>query len=654
MDSSTSRNFKEDNNARINMETLPAELLAGIFSEFEIHDAARASGISRKIYAVVQEIWRRRTLRHFLVDTAEGNIEDISNWINEFRERSRVYMNLTPELTRLHYLTKEGRISEVMENIDLPLKDILQMDNKQNSLLSLAKRRNNQRLLDFYYQCALRYFRHKTQDDAIHTRKRDTEGNTILHWAILCAQPLDTINALIIQGCNVNAKNSMGDTSLITAVHCRQIAVVQHLLEHHVDIDCKDCTAQSAAYIAADTGQLGILRILANAGADLNAPSFMHGEPIRAAAIKGDVNTVEFLLDQGANIEADYHSSTPLLLAVENDHRKLAEILLRRGANINEFDMYGRSAIHLAADQGNLGMLSTLLKHGATVDARDADQKTPLHHAVEAQSISLVKFLISNGANPSAADRTEHVTALHLAAKLDNPEIMKILLGECVKVNAAMTNGSTPLFVAAYYGKAENVDLLLKKKANIALAKNNPHRLSLLYVATMNGHLNVVNILLKQGVDINETCLYGRTALYAAVKRGHLAVARRLLAQGANPDIANTSGRSPLHIAAKRPDAEMTRLLLAYNANPDTELIRSGLTPMALAQRHGNEDVANIIANEINTRNLNAQLAAELEASSVTLSHTPQPRRHSLFELFNRERNMNTNHRNSNTLALKR
>jgi ankyrin repeat protein len=654
MDSSTSRNLKEDSNAHINMGTLPAEMLVEIFSEFEIHQAAKASGISRKIYAVVQDIWRRRTLRHFSLDIAEGNTKHISNWINEFREQSRVYMNLTPELARLHYLTKEGRISEVMRNIDLPLKDILQMDNKQNSLLSLAKRRNDQRLLDFYYQCALRYFRHETQDDAIDTRKRDTEGNSILHWAILCAQPLDIISTLIIQGCNVNSKNSMGDTSLITAVHCRQIAVVQLLLEHHVDIDWKDCTAQSAAYIAADTGQLPILRILANAGADLNAPAFNHGEPIRAAAINGDVNTVEFLLDHDANIEADYHSSTPLLLAVENNHHKLAENLLRRGANIYEFDVYGRSSIHLAADQGNLGMLSTLVEHGATVDARDADQKTPLHHAVEAQSISLVKFLISNGANPSAADRTEHVTALHLAAKLDNPEIMKILLGECVKVNAAMTNGSTPLFVAAYYGKAENVDLLLKKKANIALAKNNPHRLSLLYVAAMNGHLNVVNILLKQGVDINETCLYGRTALYAAVKRGHLAVAKRLLEQGANPNIANASGRSPLHIAAKRPDAEMTRLLLSCNANPDMELIRSGFTPMVLAQRHGNVDVANIIANEVNTRKLNAQLDAELEASSVTLSHTTQSRRHSPLNFFNRKRNMNTNHNNRNTPAPKR
>ena len=74
----------------------------------------------------------------------------------------------------------------------------------------------------------------------------------------------------------------------------------------------------------------------------------------------------------------------------------IADILIRRGVNVNAADLSGQTPLHCSAIEGNAGMARFLLEKGAIVDASDKSGNTPLHLA---SSVDIVKMLIDHGAD---------------------------------------------------------------------------------------------------------------------------------------------------------------------------------------------------------------------------------------------------------------
>lgn len=72
-----------------------------------------------------------------------------------------------------------------------------------------------------------------------------------------------------------------------------------------------------------------------------------------------------------------------------------------------------------------------------------------------------------------------------------------------------------------------------------------------LFLAAQRGHTDVIDLLLKHNLDINETDNYGRTPLYIAVQMAHLRTVERICDGGADLEIADQDGRRPLLIAYK-------------------------------------------------------------------------------------------------------
>lgn len=69
----------------------------------------------------------------------------------------------------------------------------------------------------------------------------------------------------------------------------------------------------------------------------------------------------------------------------------IAEMLLRRGANVSAADSIGRTPLHYAAQSGNLHAMQVLIRAGAKVMARDALRKSPLDLAKSGNAISLLR-----------------------------------------------------------------------------------------------------------------------------------------------------------------------------------------------------------------------------------------------------------------------
>lgn len=125
-------------------------------------------------------------------------------------------------------------------------------------------------------------------------------------------------------------------------------------------------------------------------------------------------------------------------------------------------------------------------------------------------------------------------TALHIASRNKNPEVVRLLLSQpTIDVNVKNRWKSTPLMIAAGSGNLDIVDLLLNHpRIQVDLQAEYYGRTALIEAA-LNGHLPIVKTLVTHGADVNATDKTGRnSALVEAIKNGHVNVATYLLRSG--------------------------------------------------------------------------------------------------------------------------
>ncbi|GIT35179.1 MAG: hypothetical protein Ct9H300mP4_14980 [Gammaproteobacteria bacterium] len=126
-----------------------------------------------------------------------------------------------------------------------------------------------------------------------------------------------------------------------------------------------------------------------------------------------------------------------------------------------------------AAENGDIALTKQLLKEGAEVNEAQGDGMTALHWAAEKGNSKLVDILIYAGANPMAGTRIGQYKPLHLAAKKGNTDIINILLETGIDPNIKTSNsGSTALHLAAASGDIESVISLLLAGAQIDIREN--------------------------------------------------------------------------------------------------------------------------------------------------------------------------------------
>lgn len=133
----------------------------------------------------------------------------------------------------------------------------------------------------------------------------------------------------------------------------------------------------------------------AEADAPLSAPMTM-------ALVKGDVNQVKALLDNGENVEAKQDGRTPLCVAAMNGHVNVIQLLLARGAQVNYKDPSGMTPLMYAAGAGKLDATKALLEQKAEIEATTKDGETALMGAVGHGYPDVAKYLVEKGANINA------------------------------------------------------------------------------------------------------------------------------------------------------------------------------------------------------------------------------------------------------------
>jgi ankyrin repeat protein len=188
-------------------------------------------------------------------------------------------------------------------------------------------------------------------------------------------------------------------------------------------------------------------------------------------------------------------------------------------------------------------------------------------------------------------------TALHAAAQGGNTEVAALLLELGADPNAIeITHANTPLHTAVRWGQAAAASQLLAAGADPEALDNDG--LTPLALADMDGHEDVVAVLIRQGADPTTRHLHGRTALHRAAASGTLARVRHELATStAGINHQDRWGETPLHLAARRSRPDAARLMLEAGADVNVQN-HFGETPLVVAatsQQHGSSHTVRML-----------------------------------------------------------
>jgi uncharacterized protein len=220
------------------------------------------------------------------------------------------------------------------------------------------------------------------------------------------------------------------------------------------------------------------------------------------------------------------------------------------------------------------------------VNAPQPDGMTALHWAARHDQPDVAKALIAARANPDAENRYG-VTPLSLACTNGSAAMIALLLDAGADPNKPLRGGETPLMTAARTGRIAAVNALLARGAAVDTKLPQGGQTALMWAAA-EGHTPVVEALLAAGADFRTPLETGFTPMLFAVRAGHIDVARVLLHAGVDVNEATQPGRptgkllkkgsSALTVAIENGHFELAAFLLDAGANPND--MRSGYSPL--------------------------------------------------------------------------
>src|SRR5687768_8189198 len=415
--------------------------------------------------------------------------------------------------------------------------------------------------------------------------------SAITEAAIIGSTPI--IDVLLKAGADPNTKNPEGEAPLMAVARTGKVDAAARLLEAGADVNAREgFGGQSALMWAAAQGQAEMVRFLASKGADVNARGVIRQwerkviteprpkdlskggfTPLLYAAREGCIECARHLIAAGADPDLeDPERITPLNMALLNLHFEFAAFMIKAGADVNKWDLFGRSPIYMAADVSTL----PLKGNGAMAVIPSEDSTTAL---------DVARMLLEAGADPN----------IRLKRRPPYRDVPQDRGGDAI-----LMQGATALLRASRAGDAPFVELLLKHKALVDLPSKEGvtplmaaagvefgDRVTRGRNRTPEGVLATMKLLVDAGADVNARMVTERRAV---VPEGASAAAEYGIRLRGRPSQVPSPYAVPhqtaLHGAAQRGFTPFVKFLAEHGADLQAK-DANDRTPLVLAKGIG-------------------------------------------------------------------
>jgi ankyrin repeat protein len=263
----------------------------------------------------------------------------------------------------------------------------------------------------------------------------------------------------------------------------------------------------------------------------------------------GDVDAVRQMIADKCDVNVEVDGVSPISVAIKNNDRSLASILLDAGATLPQ---PSPTPLHLAVASGSADVAEMLISRGMKVTVED------IITAACIDNRSLVVLLLSKF-------KSDGSSILHLLSRIPEPEkhlaainLIVELSSPSIDINVPDWTNLTPLQFAALTRNAHVASALIKAGADVN-ANGGPGGYTPLIMAGYSGCMQVAKVLLDVGpaVQLNARDALGNTALHAAAMLPSMPVTMALLEARADVNAMNHKQRTPLWTAANNDIAYM-------------------------------------------------------------------------------------------------
>ncbi|XP_076817120.1 protein phosphatase 1 regulatory subunit 12B-like isoform X2 [Clavelina lepadiformis] len=281
---------------------------------------------------------------------------------------------------------------------------------------------------------------------------------------------------------------------------------------------------------------------------------------------ENSVTDVESPVLQNLKPKVKFNDGAVFLAACSSGDLNEVQILLENGADINFANIDGLTALHQACIDGNLHVVKFLVEQGTEIDQEDNEGWTPLHAAASCGFMDIARYLVRQGADVAAVN-SEGEVPLDIA---EDDEMIEFLQSEISRQDLDIEGA-----------KNEERKIMVSDANQLLNAVNNNEALQLyshpksgataLHVAAAKGYIDVIKILLQAGVSVNMKDHDGWTALHAASHWSQKEAAKLLADKHADFRSKSVLGQTPFDVA----DEDMLEYLEELKLNQEKDNVNA-------------------------------------------------------------------------------
>ncbi|KRX01863.1 Ankyrin repeat-containing domain [Pseudocohnilembus persalinus] len=352
----------------------------------------------------------------------------------------------------------------------------------------------------------------------------DKKGSTLLIQSVLQCN-YQAVQQLLLMGADPTINDWSGCDSIMYAIKKNFYSIMTLLLDlsqKQINFDKRFFSLKITYLIqAAKLGQSDMVVALLASGADPNVTDFHKKSAIFHSIELNDLDSIYSLVENGADCKfVDDKNKTSVDYAFQKKHIHIIQYLFLKKGQLADESHY-IDVLFFAASNNQFELIKEITSRGFPPGSTDEDGNTILLLAFKNQHFNLVLQLIQqlqlNWLISHQNKNGDNLITLSIRQGVKN--LAKIFIQECsaVELNKVDKDGKTPLIHAAEQGYHEIIESLMKKGVDFSRADKH-NRTPLIY-AVKNKHLLCVETIFQQSLQLNDVDKKNRKQVQSALSK---------------------------------------------------------------------------------------------------------------------------------------